>query len=278
MSRLRAWCFTLNNYTEIEYNHLAAMKPKYMVIGKEVGESGTPHLQGYIEFENARMMKGVKAEMKCDRVHLEGRKGTAKQAADYCKKDGNFIEQGKISEQGKRNDLKELTDKIVSGEKTVDQIALEEPTTYCKYRNGLRDIEDIANRTKKRTVMTKGIWYWGKSGAGKSHRAFEEAGDDYYPWVKDRGWWNGYTGQKVVVINEFRDGISYDEMLQLVDKWPYSVRRRNREPMPFTSEKVIVTSVLKPEECFKELDQNDSIDQLLRRFEVIELKNESVQK
>lgn len=271
MSRLRAWCFTLNNYTEKEYNHIAAMKPKYMVIGKEVGESGTPHLQGYIEFDNPRMLKGVKAEMNCDRVHLEGRKGTAKQASDYCKKDGDFIEQGTISEQGKRSDLKDIADKIISGEKTVDDIALEEPATYCKYRNGLRDIEDIVNRKKKRTQMTKGIWYWGESDVGKSHTAFEEAGDDVHVWKDDNGWWDDYTGQKTVVINDFRGGIKYNELLQLVDKWPYSVRRRGRPPMPFTSEKVIVTSVLTPELCYHNLSAEDSIKQLLRRFEVIKL-------
>lgn len=157
MSRSRAWCFTLNNYTDEEYTRVCDTLCKYIIVGKEVGESGTPHLQGYIEFDNPRMMNGVKAELGCDRIHLEKRLGTAKQASDYCKKDGNFVEYGVMTQQGARNDLKEVASRIASGVQ-LDDIALEDPVTFCKYRNGLRDIEDIANRKKKRTEMTKGFW------------------------------------------------------------------------------------------------------------------------
>lgn len=41
--------FTLNNWTDEEYQYLAevfAPQTKWMVIGKEVGENGTRHLQG----------------------------------------------------------------------------------------------------------------------------------------------------------------------------------------------------------------------------------------
>lgn len=96
--------------------------------------------------------------------------------------------------------------------------------------------------------MTEGFWYYGETGVGKSHRAFAEAGDDVYVWVDDNGWWDGYTGQEVVIINDFRGGIKYNELLQLIDKWPYSVRRRGRPPMPFTSKKIIITSSMSPDQ------------------------------
>jgi hypothetical protein len=47
-----AWCFTLNNYTTDELEFLSSSilgSGEYnYIIGKEIGESGTPHLQGYI--------------------------------------------------------------------------------------------------------------------------------------------------------------------------------------------------------------------------------------
>lgn len=41
--------FTLNNWTDEEYSYLTkefAPKCRWMVIGKEIGENGTKHLQG----------------------------------------------------------------------------------------------------------------------------------------------------------------------------------------------------------------------------------------
>ena len=40
--RSYGWCFTCNNYTEEEYGALLNMECQYVVIGKEIGESGTP--------------------------------------------------------------------------------------------------------------------------------------------------------------------------------------------------------------------------------------------
>ena len=216
MSRSRGWCFTLNNYTEEEYNKVVACdKFTYIVVGVEVGESGTPHLQGYIEFENARAMSGVK-KMLSDRCHLEVRKGTPRQASEYCKKEGQFVEHGKLSSQGHRTDLNELKNTVLASNDTDDAVVLEHFDVYCRYKNGIDRLFDIRNRSKKRTEMTKGIWLWGATGVGKSHTAFELAGDDMFVWTDDNGWWDGYHGQKTVVINDFRGGIKYNELLQMV--------------------------------------------------------------
>lgn len=270
--RSRNWCFTLNNYTKEEYEYIKCVVCTYLVVGEEVGESGTPHLQGYIEFENARAMSGVKKVLANDRVHLEPRRGSSRQASDYCKKEGKVFEKGEITQQGSRSDLGELKQAVLDG-LPYNTMLVDYFDLFCRYKNGIEALYDRMNLTKKRTEMTKGIWMYGPTGVGKSHRAFEMAGDDVYVWTDDNGWWDGYYGQKTVIINDFRGAIKFNELLQLVDKWQYSVRRRGKAPMPFTSEVVIVTSSLHPSSVYcNVLSHSDSINQLLRRFEVIQIK------
>lgn len=275
-SKHRGWCFTLNNYSESDVNSLQIVTEmdtvKYSVYGFEVGESGTPHIQGYIEFANPRVFNGVK-KLLGSSYHIEPRKGSPKQASDYCKKEGNFTEKGTLPQQGQRSDLDSVKDSLISGETSIDEILLTKPITFHQYGRTLERIEDLRFNSNVRSTTTRGVWYWGSTGVGKSHKAFENftLETHYVHPPHDKGWWDGYKQQKIVVINDFRGEIPYNELLNLVDKWPHKVPRRNRQPINFTSELVIITSSLPPWEVYNRRAEEDSIDQLLRRFEVYRL-------
>jgi len=109
MSRAKNWCFTLNNPTEDETSALlhAAAATEYIVWGRETGEGGTPHLQGYVIFPAAIRLATVKNRLGSQRFHLEVTRGSPQQAAEYCKKDGDFTEFGELPAvaQGRRSDL-----------------------------------------------------------------------------------------------------------------------------------------------------------------------------
>lgn len=87
--RFRAWCYTLNNPTAKEIEKLCAEVCQVHVVGRETGESGTPHLQGYIRFHCVRGLSWWKENY--PRAHAEKRNGTEIQAVEYCRKDRDML-------------------------------------------------------------------------------------------------------------------------------------------------------------------------------------------
>lgn len=277
-TRSRAWCFTVFNYGAELENICKRIEPiaKYYVIGEEICPStGKAHLQGYAYFNNAITGGNLKNKLNKG-AHIEKAKGSPKENREYCIKEGKFIEFGELPEQGKRSDLMLLKDQIISGQTTVNDIVLNDPDSYHMYGRTLEKIEDLKANGIYRTEMTKCDWIYGPTGVGKSHKAFENySKKTHYVFPDDNGWWDGYKQQDTVIINDFRGNIKYGELLQLIDKWPHSVKRRNREPIEFVSSKIIITSSLHPSEIYANVDKKDHINQLLRRINLINMEEAS---
>jgi len=90
----KRWCFTLNNYSEEEFCSIVPIIRKMCsigIIGKEVGESGTPHLQGYIEFKKKTRPL---THFKYSRIHWEKCKGNREENIEYCSKEGDVWRHG----------------------------------------------------------------------------------------------------------------------------------------------------------------------------------------
>lgn len=277
MSKNRGWIFVLNNYTEEEWLGIkdwpgSEEEITYLVCGKEVGpKCGTPHLQGYVRWKNARCFNSMKKLL--PKAHWAPAKASDYDNLVYCSKDGDFFDYGQKPKQGKRTDLISIRDRILEGER-VDDIIMEKPHLGHQYGRTMDRMEDITMRKKFRNVMTEGLWIWGDTGVGKSQMAFKEyTPETHYVWPNDGKWWDGYRQQDTVVLNDFRGEIPYNMLLQLVDWCPMWVPRRSREPMPFISKRVIITSSLPPERIYHHRMEEDCISQLLRRFRVLELKN-----
>lgn len=97
--RARKWVMTLNNYSEEEYNNLIkdlTQKHSSFILGREIGENNTPHLQCYAEFKNAISFDSLKKINQ--RMHVEKAKGNLEQNYKYCSKDGNYYTNIEIPE------------------------------------------------------------------------------------------------------------------------------------------------------------------------------------
>lgn len=280
--RSRSLVFT--SFDEEEPNHnmnnelIEDNQIKYICYGAEVcPKTNKKHWQGYVYFFEKASYTKAKKLLKIKKGWFQYAKATIEDNRTYCSKEGKFKEYGNIPKQGQRVDLDDLKDSIKAGIKTVDEITMENPMMYHQYGRTLSRIEAICLRKKFRTEMTKGFWYHGKTGVGKSHKAFKGFNPDTH-YVGNiaqisRGFWTGYTGQTTVIINEFRGQIGFGELLDLVDKWPKTVDIKCGEPVPFLAEKFIITAPLPPQQTYSGMmDKEGNIDQLLRRFEIVELR------
>lgn len=87
--RGRKWCLTLNNWSIEDLQNLKntlTQKHAMFCIGEEIGEQGTPHLQGYVEFKNPLSLQSLKKIN--TKIHWERTRGSKEQNIEYCSKDG----------------------------------------------------------------------------------------------------------------------------------------------------------------------------------------------
>ena len=155
------WCFTSNNPESEPRFQKSIMK--YLVFGREVGESGTPHLQGYVQLLQRKRLSFLRNNMGGS-FHWESAKGNCSQNQEYCKKDGNFQEFGEArlsaNEKRKRNraekceEIKEMT----KGKRR--RLSMAE-----RFPNMVKDIDALQMFVPKRTDAPKVLYLYGDTGS-----------------------------------------------------------------------------------------------------------------
>lgn len=272
MSRSRDYCYTLNNYTEGERDALRALACVYMVFGYERGESGTPHLQGYVRFKCQKTLSAVKKVM--PRAHWETRKGTVEQAIAYCMKEGDFEEFGvkpmTQKEKGACNKRRYEEAWELAKQGRIEEI---DADLRIRHLNTLKKIrEDFAPKPDKLSTLDN-EWIYGPTGTGKTRGAWERYPDAYCKTANTL-WWDGYNGEDVVIIDDF-DKYHVKEGFDLKiwgDHNPFQAQRKggNRLIRP---KKIIVTSNYHPREIW---DDEQTVGPICRRFRVVKMEKEEV--
>jgi len=235
--RTRRWAGTLNNPTEQDIRSFRLRTPpassiRAMVAQIEKGDNGTVHIQFYVEFHGPKNMRQAKAVLG-DRVHIEQAMGTAEQNRHYCSKprlgcqcnhcvgavrlEGpwEFGEFG--GGQGERTDLQEAADTIVNGGSIRDI----DPSLIVKYANGFRALQAMKQEKTRELFMCLTIV--GPPGIGKSHIVRTTfANTPTFNTLFGNGgiWFQEYSGQKVIVIDEYKGQIQLQKLLGIADKWP----------------------------------------------------------
>lgn len=98
----KKWIFVLNNYTNEEYDKICSIVNSdknitICAIGKETGDNGTPHLQGYLEFDFKK--RPMTVFNFTNRIHWgddrgKPAKGTRERNVEYCSKEKLVFSKG----------------------------------------------------------------------------------------------------------------------------------------------------------------------------------------
>jgi len=267
---VRHYTFTLNNWDSKPelVAKLEALPCRYMVYGKEVGESGTPHLQGHVWFKDQKSHSAARKVL--DGCHVEPSVCPTK-SIEYCKKDGDFTERGtppkSKEEQGARG--AEATQeywkniRIAAEEGRYDDIPeqIRFSQDQCIDRHRQRGL----NKRKLEDTEEKHQWYCGPSGTGKSRKAREENPGAYLKSCNK--WWDGYEDHEVVLIEDFdkKHDVLCHHMKIWGDRYPFHAEVKGSGTGNIRPKKIIVTSNYHPKDIWVE---DADLEPILRRFHV----------
>lgn len=253
-ARYKYACFT--DFVQLNHENYFTNKMdnvSYGVAGYEIcPDTKKPHIQGYVEFIKPINRDQIQTILGNKKMHVTERWATAQQAADYCKEDGTFTEVGTISksEQGKRNDLIDIRDKIINGISDKD-LVMEHTEDYARHYKCFDRWRYMFQ--PHRTWKTEVHILWGEPGCGKSHRAVLEEGGELISF--ENKFVLGYKNQEVVVLDDFNPGmIPLEFMLRLTDKYHMVVNVKGGE-MTWNPKKIYITTNRNPEAWYGKAGQ-----------------------
>lgn len=281
----RKFTFTIfKKLDEISFNNEDF---RYIIIGEEIcPKTQRNHLQGYAETWKKIGIKKFQSLFKdAGEFHVEFKKAKDDaHAIDYCRKDGKYIEHGSPTQQGERNDIKQLHNLVRQGKTDFELLQIDEYYIYkySKYIDRLRQIykqeqnnnilsnqlADIKLNDKQNSILykllpqnnRKILWVTDyKGGTGKTtlskylvlkHKAIE------FSNAKSKDISFCYNGQPIICFDFSRtlEGlVNYDIIEQLKNGKVFSTKYQS-EPKYFNIPKIVVFANFDP--CLYKLSED----------------------
>lgn len=243
-------------------------------MANETGDNGTHHIQGFVVMKKRTELSRMKKLL--PRAHLEVMRGTPAQAADYCKKDGDFFEDGDLLDidhsggaSGGNAKRARYTECIQAAKKgDFDTIEQKHPDMYWNHYHNMKRIA-MDNPRKVDDVPMDNLWIWGPPGVGKSRKArFDNPGH----YIKSHNkWWLGYKYEDVVIYDDLgkTDAPWVGEFLKLwCQEYPFPAETKG-DGMVIRPKKIIVTSNYSIEELW--FQDECMVEAIRRRFKVVHM-------
>lgn len=136
------------------------------------------------------------------------------------------------------------------------------------YERGIEAYKLLDKPYKK--TYCRGIWISGRPGCGKSTWAekFGESKGGFYEKAFNK-WWDGYSGEKVVILNDLDDMQLLHYLKIWADKFPCKGEVKGHTVWLHHDWFVVTSNFTIEEICAKKEDGEKFLDAMLRRFKII---------
>lgn len=248
--------------------------------GEEIcPRTNTPHLQCFFVFKNDMTLANAQAFFSGalgfpSTLALKMADGNVAACIEYCEKECSNLVSGGVRPKGKgaRSDLAVVAELIQAGA-SVSDIAELCPVQFMRGFTGITRL--VMANAKPRDFDTQVFWLHGTTGTGKSRWAMEQVDrSDCYFKNGSNKWWDGYTGQRDVIMDDFRPTkeLPFEYMLGLMQNLPFLIEMKGATAH-FTSHRIFITTPLPPVETWARCDwlTGEALAQFTRRItQVIE--------
>lgn len=291
--RSRKYQLTFNNPDKHKNCSHAAIKEKlkiwdniiYWCMCDEIAQ--TPHTHLFVQFKHPVYFSSLKKNFPS--AHIE-EAGSAEENRTYIRKEGKwentekgttnlkdtFEEWGIMPKagQGKRNDLANLYQMIKDGYSNVEILEINPDNILNLQHIDKARLEILSNhyREIRRTNLSV-IYVSGATGFGKSRDILDTHGDSNVYRVTDyKHPFDTYSGEDVLVFEEYRGDLPLGNMLNYLDIYPLQLPARfNNRQACYNFVYIVSNWLLQDQYHNIKLDQPESYQAWIRRIHKVRI-------
>jgi hypothetical protein len=321
--RSKAFFFTYSNLIDVEYSEATAheyiewavahyntgtnheerkIQLTFIVVGIEQHESGVPHLHAFMMFSETKRITCNYTVYFRDQYrprieavrHIES-------TIKYCRKEGSYAEWGTppTAYKGKKLSLPSAIEdiplevreaRIANSSFYMSMPVTELVSTGCiPFQSALKHdkTQKMLQLNAKQTVSSRDLevyWLYGPTAIGKSHYVrSQHAPEDLYIKSSTNKWWDGYTGQENVLLEEVEKADMDTDLKRWTDKYIFAGEVKGGYVPNICYKRIYLTSNLHPKELWKPQQTYSSnsgmsfnTEAIMRRLEIMTIVGSSI--